>query len=339
MALAYFPDGQRVVTGSNRGIIKVWNLENGQQEGKSMGHKDRTKVVSVTRDGTKIISSDRKGSIRVWDANLKSHKLVQGWTHEGGCEIVAISPDDRLIAVTGGRNVVGYTVQGTRLNMVAIGGPIWSMAFSPNGKKLACASGTNDHIHVYDIDNGKLSLGPLNGHQDCVHSVLWSRDGSRLFSGSWDKTIRCWNSDTGEQIGQPWTGHTNWILSLSLSPDGSILASASSDKTVRFWDATSGQPIGQHLQHGQTVNAVCFSPSGEFVASGGWDRSLYVWHAPRLNSVESQVMTSGLLVFMLIALHPADKPSHSPRPGTEHCALRAGVPLSTPIILYPHFWC
>ena len=259
MALAYFPDGRRVVTGSNHGTVKVWNLENGQQEGKSMGHKDRTKVVSVTRDGTKIIASsdNANGSIKVWDA--KSHELVQEWTHKEGRYTIAISPDDQLIAVTdGGSNVVIYTVQGTRVNTVAtIVESLCSMAFSPNGKKLAF--GTHDDIRVYDIDNGKLILGPLKGHKGLASPVLWSHDGSRLFSGSWDNKIHCRNSDTGEHIGQPWTGHTNWIRSLSLSPDGSILASASGDKTVRFWNATSGHPIGQHLQHDNGVNAVCFS--------------------------------------------------------------------------------
>ena len=141
--------------------------------------------------------------------------------------------------------MVIYTMQGTRVNMVAIVKPIQSMAFSPNGKKLTC--GTDDDIRIYNINNSQLTLGLLRGHKGLVHSVLWSCSGSRLFSGSWDYMICCWNSNTGEQIGQPWTGHTNWICSLCLSPDRSILASASLDKTACFWDASSGQPIGQHL--------------------------------------------------------------------------------------------
>ena len=209
-----------------------------------------------------------------------------------------------------------------------------------NGKRLTC--GTGDDIRVYDIDNGKLTLGPLRGHrgrEGPVYSMLWSRDGSRLFSGSRDKTICCWNSDTGEHIGQLWTGHTPWIKSLSLSPDGSILANASGDKTVRFWDATSGHPIGQYLQHNHPILAIGFSPSGEFMASAGRNGNLYVWRAPQLNSVESQVVTPGLSVFILIVPHPTDKPSCSPRSGTGHCVLRANVPPPTTTILCPYSCC
>ena len=289
-ALAYLPDGRRVVTSSEDGTVKVWNLENGKQEGTSMEHGCEVVSLAVTRDGTKIISGGTNGSIKVWD--VESHGRIREWVHRGGFPI-AIPPDDQLVAVD--RVSAIYTMEGRLVYSIELDnfkGVLWA-AVSPDGKKLACST-DRGNIHVYDVKNGALILGPLKGHEGLVSRVLWSRDGSRLFSGSWDKTIRCWNFDTGEQIRQPWTGHTNWIRSLSLSPDGSILASASWDKTVRFWDAASGHPIGQHLQHDHLVFAIGFSPSGEFVASAGHNGNLYVWRAPRLNSIENLVTTSSM---------------------------------------------
>ena len=269
--------------------MKVWNLENGEQEGTTMEHNSEDEIYSlaVTQDGTKIISGDEGGKIKVW--NAESHKLVIEWTQLKGCFTIAISPDDRLIAV-GDRAVAVYIMEGRQVNdSIEVDEAVWSMAFSPHRKKLACA--IYDDIRVYDVDTCTLVLGPLLGHQHWVEDVLWSRDGSRLFSGSEDRTIRCWNSDTGEQIGHPWTGHTRSICSLSLSPDGSILASASYDETVHFWDATTGNPIGQHLQHDEEVLAICFSPSGEFMASAEYDGKIYVWRVPWWNSIENRVRT------------------------------------------------
>ncbi|KAF8553700.1 WD40 repeat-like protein [Imleria badia] len=224
-----------------------------------MGHEKTVCSLAVTRDGTKIISGDMDGRIKVWDVG--PHGLVREWTHPGCCLAVAISPNDRLVAVGGG-DVRIYTMEGTLVNdSIEVGTFVWSISFCPSGDKL-------------------------KGHEDLVKCVLWSRDGSRLFSASHDKTIRCWNSDTGEQIGQPWTSHTHFVRSLSISPDGSILASASFDHTVRLWDATSGHPIGQPLQHDERVSAVSFSPSGEFVASADWDGMIYLWRVPWLDSVE-----------------------------------------------------
>ena len=288
-ALAYLPDGRRIVTGSYDGTVKVWNMDNGEQEleGAAMGHKSNISSLVVTRDGTKIVSGDDNGNIKVW--NVESHVLVREWTQGRGYPI-AISPDERLVAA-GGASAI-YTMEGRVVkNGIKLNEMVWSVAFSPDGKKLACGN-WEGNIYVYNVDNGTPILGPLEGHQSTTCYMLWSRDGRRIFSASWDNVIRCWNSDTGEQIGQPWTGHTHWIRALSLSPDGSILSSVSLDKTVRFWDVTSGHPIGQHLQHDHPLFAIGFSPSGEFVASAGRDGNLCVWPTPRLNSVDNLVTTS-----------------------------------------------
>ena len=312
------PDRRRVITGTCDRNVKVWNLEDGEQEGTSMEHANEVCGLAVTRDGTKIISSDDGGGIKVWD--VESHEIVKKWTHPKRGPKIAISPDDRLIAVAESEENVAilrlwlFTPwKGDRSTIPSVDGMVdlspgygvWSMSFSPDGKKLACGTYDGD-IRAYDVNSGTLIL---EAHQDWIRDVLWSRDGSRLFSASddpHDKTIRCWNTDTGEQIGHPWTGHTDYcIRSLSLSPGGSILASASRDRTVRFWDATTGNPIRQHLQHEgvEAVAAVRFSPSGNFVVSVGGGK-IYLWRVPWLNSIKHQVITSfrRTSVFILIAL-------------------------------------
>jgi len=266
--IEYLPDGRSVVTGSrDKGTVRVWNLESGKQEGAPMECGGHVTDFAMTRDGTKIVSSGWDEGITVWD--VESHKPVKEWTLSK-TSIVAISPDDRFIAVgTDGFSVAIYSMEGRLVNAFEVGHFIWRMCFSPDGNKLAC--GTVDGIFVYDVASGTLILSPLDGF---VTAFLWSHDGSRLFSTS-HSTICCWNSDTGEQIGHPWTDHTYDIDSLSLSPDGTILASTSGDKTVRFWNATTGDPVG-HLQH-DGVSAVRFSPSGESVASAGLDGKIYIW--------------------------------------------------------------
>jgi WD40 repeat protein len=197
---------------------------------------------------------------------------------------------------------------GQVIHSIEVGSRVSSLCFSPNGKKLARS--TRDDIRVYDVDSGALFLQVGLSRSSWIRDVLWSRDGSRLFSGSDDKTISCWNSDTGERIGHPWTGHKDSIRSLSISPDGSILASASFDQTVRFWNATTGNPAKQQLQHDEQVNAVRFSPSGESVASAGWDGKIYLW---RLNSIKDLVITHFMCVSALVLLTLLQASSSLPR--------------------------
>ena len=302
--IVYLPDG-RVVTGSASGAVRLWDLQSGEQEGTSIEHENENIDLAVTLDGSKIISSGEGGEISVWD--VESHKLVKAWSLPESQNVIAISPNDGLLAA-GSRTVGIYTTEGEWVNSIDVN-DVFSLSFSPDGNKLAC--GTEGDIRIYDVETGTLILGPLEGHDGYINCVLWSRDGTKLFSASDDKTIRCWDSNAGQQIGQPWTGHTDWISSLSLSPDGTLLTSASLDKTVHFWDTAYGRPVRQHLQHDTTVNSVCFSPSGEFVASGDGDGNIYLWQVPRVSSTQHRAVTPFMCIFVLIYRIAAN--SGSPR--------------------------
>ncbi|KAF8836021.1 WD40 repeat-like protein [Paxillus ammoniavirescens] len=263
-----------------------------------MEHGGRVYGLAITRDGKKVLSGGKDNRIRVWD--VETHELIEEWEKEtGNIWSITVSPDDQLAASGGeqGDIVIREIEEGCRIrHSIKAGSGVPSICFSPNGEKLGCAVGNITHsvIHVYDVESGELVLGPISGHENIINCVLWSLDGSQLFSASFDQTIRCWNSDTGESIGEPWTGHIQWVWSLSLSPDGTKLASASWDKTVRFWDARSGDPIGQPLQHDDDVYAVTFSPSGEFVASGGKDKKVFIWRVPWWDDSQKQAHKSFL---------------------------------------------
>ena len=95
-----------------------------------------------------------------------------------------------------------------------------------------------------------------------MNSVAFSRDGTRIVSGSRDKTLRLWDAKSSQPI-RPLQGHKYSVTSVAFSPDGTRTVSGSDDKTLRLWDAKSGQPIGAQLQgHKFRVTSVAFSPDG-----------------------------------------------------------------------------
>ncbi len=107
-----------------------------------------------------------------------------------------------------------------------------SVAFSPDGRTIASASGDNI-IQLWDVDTGEL-LRRLKGHKDWVFRVAYSPDGDTLASGG-GRNINLWDADRGEHL-QTLEGHTSGIRSVVYSPEGGTIASGGWDGTIRLWD-------------------------------------------------------------------------------------------------------
>ena len=87
----------------------------------------------------------------------------------------------------------------------------------------------------------------LQGHTSWARSVAFSPDGTRIVSGSQDKTVRVWDTERGVQIGSPLQGHTSYVTSVAFSPDGTRLVSGSDDNTVRVWNSRRNVQISNDV--------------------------------------------------------------------------------------------
>eukprot|EP00949_MAST-11_sp_MAST-11-sp1_P002724 g2724.t1 len=83
-------------------------------------------------------------------------------------------------------------------------------------------------------------LQTLEGYSSHVKSVSFSRNGTKVASGSSDNTVKLWDVTSGQCL-QTLEGHDRSANSVSLSPDGTNVAPGSDDETVKLWDVTSGE--------------------------------------------------------------------------------------------------
>jgi WD40 repeat protein len=111
-----------------------------------------------------------------------------------------------------------------------------------------------------------------------VVSVAYSPDGTRIVSGSHDRTIRVWSATTFGELGRI-EGHTKSVTSVVFSPDGSRVVSGSGDCTVRVWSTVDLEQLAMLEGHQQTVCAVAVSPDGTRIMSASFDGSVCVWCA------------------------------------------------------------
>lgn len=119
-----------------------------------------------------------------------------------------------------------------------------------------------------------FSLGAA--HTRWVSAVAWLPDGSRLISGSEDRTIRIWEVENGLMVASL-TGHQTGITAMALSPKGEKLASGDSDGTIIIWDLTSNEQLHVLSNHDGYVSALDWSPDGSRLLSTSWDRTARVW--------------------------------------------------------------
>ena len=131
-------------------------------------------------------------------------------------------------------------------------------------------------LSVKRIGNkGSTLLMMLNGHTSYVSSVAFSSDGTRIVSGSGDKSVRIWDASTGALLTML-NGHTDEVSSVAFSSDGTRIVSGSGDKSVCIWDASTGALLTTLNGHTYDVTSVTFSSDNTHIVSCPGDGSVLV---------------------------------------------------------------
>ncbi|XP_059309702.1 protein JINGUBANG-like [Lycium ferocissimum] len=117
-------------------------------------------------------------------------------------------------------------------------------------------------------------------HVDTVSALALSKDGSLLYSASWDRTFKVWRTSDFKCLESVWNAHDDAINSIVVSNNGHVYT-GSADKKIKIWKKQERE--NKHTlmftleKHKSAVNALALTENGYVLYSGACDRSIIVW--------------------------------------------------------------
>lgn len=140
---------------------------------------------------------------------------------------------------------------------------------------------------IFRVQAVSRCTSTLAGHEDAILCMAFSPDGSKLATGSGDKTVRFWDLTTETPFHlQASNAHEGWILCLAWSPDGRVLASGGMDGYVCLWDGQSGSLLGRLTGHRKWITQLAWEPlhlgaPSIRLASSSKDGTVKIWDSTR----------------------------------------------------------
>ena len=269
-AVAFSPDSKLVLTASEDGTARIWNVDGTGEPVVLKVDRSAVTVAAFHPDGKRVVTGSNDNKVRLWNVDGSGQPTV----------------------------LAGHTQ------------PIGLAVFSPDGRRLVTAarrpfdfifkSKPDNALRIWGLESAN-DVTVLTGHTSAIVGAAFLPSGMQVVTASEDGSTRIWNVNDPQRptllhAGEP-------ITALAVSPDGATIAVGTPSGAVHFWVAPSWR---HHIvgRHNGAVSTVVFAPRGELVVTGSDDGTASMWKLGQAGALQRVVLSSHVGGVIAAAVNP-----------------------------------
>lgn len=280
-AVAFSPDGRKLISAAQREQIRIWDANSYQALGHLTGHYDTAVKLAYDPTGNQIASAHYDGTVLLWNAHtgLISH-ILHG--HSKPAWAVDFSSDGLYLASGNGdgKAIIWDALSGRSVQTLSVTSGVRGVAFNHDGKLLATVS-QDGVAQVWELSTGSVVFSKT--HANTLYGVAFRSTDDLLAVAGQDQRVTLWQVDEPQKpVAQLSNSHSNSVFSVDFSADGKRLLSADADGIAIIWDVSDLATIFElkRLQgHQDKILSAVFDRDGLRVATASYDQSVKLWTA------------------------------------------------------------
>lgn len=280
-ALAVSPDGTLLLTGTQAGGIKLYNLSTGQLKHSLFYSSYRINDVAFSFDSKRcgIVGESTTGYIidvsNGTTLQTFRHTWVDGtYTYYYPINSIAFAPNSYQF-VTGGNDEYARIWNGASSTNLKHSFDVLSVAYRPTGSEVVTADGNT--IRRWNANTGAF-IATVATTANAVSQLLVTPDGNKVLTALYGSTAKLWDIETGVLL-QNFQGHTAAVRSIAYAPDGARIYTASSDASLRVWGTQNSIELQRIPGHPGRANKIAISLDETKVVTVGESAALHMWDA------------------------------------------------------------